>query len=375
MIEGLHLSIPQRMRLARVVLTFSLIISIFLSVNLWVGSRTFPYTPVHSNFSMSGSVEVVLVVSLVVLLLLSVFMQWHRLIIFSSLVIAVVLVMSDVNRLQPWFYIYASMLLVFVFYNGRVDDSNRFTAYFIILQVILSSVYFFCGISQLNSLFIDSEFSELISPLRHFISERQFLFFKRTGVVVPYLLMFIGVGFMIAPIRYLAITLAIIIHILLLFFLFPSANNQNYALWFSNIGFGCLVLVLFSGKTKQRYFSPSYLLQVPLFYLVMFFFVIMPFFNTRGHWPDYLSSNFKSGKNKTVSFKLDKATYTKLPLYQQSFCRAMDSYYAFDYQRWCDNELNVDCFPEKPVFNSISNYLKGFNHDNVKETQLAIAGE
>ena len=267
------------------------------------------------------------------------------------------------------------MLLVFVFYNGRVDDSNRFTAYFILIKVILDSVYFFCGISQLNSLFIDSEFSELISPLRHFISERQFLFFKRSGIVVPYLLIFIGIGLMIAPVRYLAITLAIIIHLLLLFFLFPSASNQNYALWFSNIGFGCLVVVLFSGKTKQRYFSPSYLLQVPLFYVVMLFFVIMPFFNTSGHWPDYLSSNFKSGKNKIVSFRLDKATYTKLPLYQKSFCQAQASCYLFDYRGWCNNELNVACFPEKPVFKSISNYLNGFNQDNVKETQLAIASE
>ena len=216
MIEGLQLSIPQRMRLARVVLTFTLIISIFLSVNLWVGNRTFPYTPVNANFSISAGVELALVIVLVALLVLSVFMQWQRLIIFVSLVMVALLVMSDVNRLQPWLYIYVAMLLVFVFYNGRVDDSNRFTAYFILLQVILASVYFFCGISQLNSLFIDSEFSELISPLRHFISERQFLFFKRSGIVVPYLLIFIGIGLMIAPVRYLAITLAIIIHLLLL---------------------------------------------------------------------------------------------------------------------------------------------------------------
>jgi hypothetical protein len=266
------------------------------------------------------------------------------------------------------------MLFVFVLYNGRVDDPNKFTSYFISLQIVVASVYFFCGISQLNSAFVDTQFSEIIAPLKNAVSERQFLFFKRLGVIVPYFMMFTGIGLIISPIRYLAITMGLLLHLFLIIFLFPSFVNHNYALWFSNFPFAILLLLLFSGKTKQRYFSPSYLLQLPVFYGIMIFFVVMPFFNSSGNWPDYLSSNFKSGKNKSVAFKVDEDLYKRLPLYQKSFCRPEGKQlYSFEYNQWCRNELKVECYPEKPVFNSIYMYLRRVKEDNVKETQLALA--
>jgi len=264
------------------------------------------------------------------------------------------------------------MLLVFVFYNGRVDDSNKFTSYFIILQIIFASVYFFCGLNQLNSLFIDTDFSEIISPLKGMISERQFLFFRKMGFMVPYILMFIGLGLIISPIRYLAITLALLVHFSLLIFLFPSSKNQNYALWFSNLSFMTMLLLMFSGKTKQRYFSPTFLFQVPLFYPVMVLFVVMPFFNNRGEWPDYLSSNFKSGNSNSVRISLSEKAAENLPTHITRFCTPEYSFLNFDYRSWCLNELNVECYPEKMVFNSIYNYVKQSDKQLVKEIELQV---
>jgi hypothetical protein len=254
-----------------------------------------------------------------------------------------------------------------------VDDSNRFTSYFICLQIILASVYFFCGISQLNASFIDTEFSSIIEPLKSMVSERQFIFFKKIGVATPYVLIFTGLGLIISPIRYLAITVGIVIHLCLLVLLFPSRSNHNYALWFSNLVFGVLLVALFSGKTKQRYFSPSYLFHIPAFYAVMLLFVIMPFFNSSGQWPDYLSSNFKSGRNKTVSIKIEPGLYKKLPFYQRSFCLSSGNGYLLQYNQWCGNELGVECYPERPVFNSIYQYLRKFRSDSPNEEQLALA--
>ena len=45
MMEGLQISIPQRMLFLRITLIVSLIISVFLSMNLWGGHRTVPYAP------------------------------------------------------------------------------------------------------------------------------------------------------------------------------------------------------------------------------------------------------------------------------------------------------------------------------------------
>jgi hypothetical protein len=253
-----------------------------------------------------------------------------------------------------------------------VDDSNKFTSYFIILQIIIASVYFFCGISQLNKLFVDSDFAEIISPLQNMVSERQFEFFKKIGFVSPYLLMFIGLGLIISPIRYLAITLALLMHLLLFVFLFPSEANKNYALWFSNLSFMVMLFLMFSGKTKQRYFSPTFLFQVLAFYPVIVLFVVMPFFNNSGKWPDFLSANFKSGNNNSVVISLSNKSLRNLPTSITRFCYSNYGFQNFDYQNWVLNELHVECYPEKRVFNSIYNYLRDSDKRAVKEIELLV---
>lgn len=372
MMEGLKISIPQRMQLLRVTLVLTMIVSILLSIHLWAGAREIPYTSVVSVNWLNKSLDTVFVLSAVFCWLASLFLKRHRLFLFFGFVFSTVLVIMDMNRLQPWFYVYSAMLFVFIFYNGRVDDSNKFTAYFIILQIILASVYFFSGLSQLNKLFIDSDFTEIISPLRSILSERQFLFFKKMGFVAPYLLMFTGLGLIISPVRYLAITVAILIHFLLLVFLFPSERNQNYALWFTNLSFMIMLLLMFSGKTKQRYFSPTFLFQMPLFYVVFSLFVIMPFFNSRKGWPDFLSGNFRSGNTNSAVISLSESAVSQLPTHLRRYCSVNYSFMVFNYEQWYLEELHADCFPSQAVFNSIYNCLKISGSEDVKEIELQL---
>ena len=372
MMNGLQILIPQRMMLLRITLIVSLIVSVFLSLNLWAGYRVVPYTSLIGDNPIKAPFDFSYIVLIILLWTGSLFLKRHRLLIFFASLISVVLVLFDINRLQPWFYIYNAMLIVFLFYDGRVDDSNKFTSYFIILQIIFASVYFFCGLSQLNSLFIDSDFSEIISPLRNMISERQFLFFKKMGFMVPYLLLFIGVGLIISPIRYLAITLALLLHFLLLILLFPSEKNKNYALWFSNLSFMVMLVLMFSGKTKQRYFSPTFLLQMPLFCLVMVLFVILPFFNNSGKWPDFLSANFRSGNTTSALISVSEKAVEHLPTTITRFCSPHYSFLNFDYNSWYLNELNADCYPDANVFNSIYKYVKDSDKQLVKEIELQL---
>ncbi|PBQ30777.1 hypothetical protein CNR22_02965 [Sphingobacteriaceae bacterium] len=372
MMEGLQISIPQRMMLVRITLIISLICSVLLSFNLWGGYRSVPYTSLIGQNPLKAPYDCGVIILVIFLWTASLFLNRQRLIIFFSFLICVMLVLFDINRLQPWFYVYNALLLVFVFYNGRVDDSNKFTSYFIILQIILASVYFFCGLHQLNSLFIDSDFTDIISPLKSIVSERQFLFFKKMGVMVPYILMFIGLGLIISPVRYLAITLAILVHVALLIFLFPSSKNLNYALWFGNLSFLIMLMLLFSGKTKQKYFSPTFLFQIPIFYPTMILFVVMPLLNNSGKWPDYLSSNFKSGNNRCAKISLSEKAAENLPTSITRFCATDYSFLNFDYRAWCLHDLNVECYPDETVFNSIYNYVKQSDRQLVKEIELQL---
>lgn len=372
MIEGLKIPIPQRLLLIRVTICISLIISIILSLNLWAGERLFPYAPAYEPFFIKAPYDYFIVGFFMLLIVASLFLKKHRLLIFLALLIGATMVFYDLNRLQAWFYIYFSFLFVLMFYNGRIDDANKFTSFFIVLQLIFCSIYIFNGISQLNSLFIETDFPDLISPLQKMMSERQFLFIKKIGVFIPYVLIFIGAGLLIRPIRYLAITFAVIFHVLLIIFLFPTQNNQNYAMWFCNITFIPLLFLLFSGKTKQRYYSPTLLLQFPLFYIIIGLFWIMPCFNQKNIWPDNLSGNFKSGNVNEVEIKFSKIVLDKLPSYVQHFCDQKDSVYTLDYNAWCRDELSTNCYRENITFNNIYQYLRAQTRATVNDLQMEL---
>ena len=373
MTEGIQLNIPQRLSLIRTVLTISLVVSVLMSFNLWAGERSFPYAPALESPFMNTWAGALLLGLSVLLLLGSIVFKAQRMFIFLGLAIYALLVLNDVNRLQPWFYVYSVMLFVFVCYNGRVDDSNRFTSFFILLQIILASVYFFSGLNQWRMANGVDAYLELIQPLKSVLSMRQYAFAQKTAVLAPFVLMFIGIGLVIKPTRYLAVSLALLVHVLLLVLLFPAGNRFNLSIWFCNISFAVLVMVLFSGKTKQRYFSPTYLFRMPLFYLIMALFTILPLFNSRGLWPDYLSANFNTVNNRRAGILISKVVYENLSDYHRYFCTPRGRMYIMDYNAWCNYELRVSCAPEKKVVKAVSDYLNALDKQAVKETELALS--
>jgi hypothetical protein len=369
----MNITIPKRLMLLRATLVISLTLSVLLSFPLWRGDRNFPLCPVFSMGTIQDPYQICIVVLALLLLLGSLILKFPRTLLFLAIVVFAFMVLVDVNRLRLWTYVYVMMLFVFVFYNGRVDDSNKYTSYFIVLQIVVASVYFFMGLHQINPYFVDNEFTETISPIRHFTSERQFLFFKKAGCFVPYFIMAIGLGLIIKPVRYLAVICAVSMHFLLIIFLFPGERNQNYALWLSNLSFIAMVFILFSGKTKQTYFSPTFLFQIPWFYVVVVLCVIMPWFNITNRWPDVLSFNFLSGNNLSAQITLSPSAYQKQAAYEQSFCRPVNSAYELDYRQWSLHELHSECFYSEAVFNSIYHHLQAHNRGgDVKEIELSI---
>lgn len=372
MIEGLQLSIPHRMSLLRNTIVVALIISMCLSFRLWIETSPFPANVLISETGQSVLVNSSLFGVLFLLLLGSMVLVKQRLLLLLAQLICIAFCLMDINRIQPWFYIYNLMLFVFLFYNGRVDDSSKYTTFFILLQIIVASVYFFSGWHQLNDNFIETDFQETISSLKGILSERHFNFFKKAGQVVPYILMFIGLGLMIAPIRYLAISMAVVFHVLLVLLLFPGTSHLDYSLWFSNFAFIPMVLLLFSGKTKQRYYSPLFLFQKPLFYFIIILFVLMPFFNNSNYWPDYLSANFKSGNNRSVMISASTQTAEHLPAELKKYCEPHYGFMVFNYDRWYLEEKHVKVFPSNLVFKSMYNYLKNSCEGDVKEIELQV---
>ena len=366
MTEGLQLSLPKRINLIRTTLVLSLLISVLLSLNLWCGDRSFPVTPIlHVNW-LNSSFDFIWIVLVILFWITSLFLRFQRVFIFLACLFCFFLILFDLNRLQPWFFMYNSLLVLFIFYNGRVDEPNKNTSFFIIIQLIFASFYFFNGISCLNDQFVKESFEVIISPVQTLVSERHFIFLKKTGFLVPYLLMFIGLGLMISSIRYLAFSLAFLLHLILLVLFFPSANHLNYSLWLSNLTFIFLLFFMFSGNINPPIYSLILLFNRILFYPVFLFYIILPFFNSTNKWPDFLSSNSKGGNNKVLEIKINKDIKQQLSSYERYFLVPTDSLFFVDYQNWCLHELNSDCIPSERVFNSILNYFNSINENKKK---------
>lgn len=370
MMDGLQIPIPRRILLIRFGLVLSIILNVLLSFGLWTSSRNFPLSPLFDWPPFHSPFDLILPILLIVTLLISLFAVRTRLWLALAFLLLLWLICLDVNRLQFWTYAYAGLLLVLIFYNGRVDDSNRFTAFFIVLQSIVAAVYFFSGLHQLNPFFVSKILPELLQGLHGHFSERQFQLFIKIGQAVPFTLIFVGLGLMISAIRYLAIAVALLFHVLLLVLLFPASSQPDFALWFGNFSFAFLIFLLFSGKTKQRYFSPSFLFQMPVFYVILFGYLIMPFFNEKDNWPDALSFNFYSGSTKQVEITIGPKTMMLLPSEEAQYYEQIDLRYRLNYQKWCRQTLHAQFVASERVFNSIYNHLKVFSPNGVKEVEM-----
>jgi hypothetical protein len=365
--QALNLSIPQRLFFIRITVTLALIISFLLSFNLWGASTFFPDSPLYKEFSLPpflhGSISVISCLSLIGSLIL----RRTRTFIAISFVLNLALVLLDLNRLQAWFYIYNAILFVLLFYDGRVDVSSKYTATFILIQMIVASVYVYNGLKQLNPLFIQTDFHETISPLSSLLTERQFGFFLSAGKFVPWLIIFTGICLIVRPMRYLGIFMSWLFHILLLILLFPSEKNSNYALWFMNLVFAFLILFLYSGQTRQKHFSFLILLQKPLFYLVVFSFWLVPAFNYYNYWPKSPSVCFMYGKRNAILLSND--SFGKLPGYLRHFCDKKNDTYVLRTSEWCLHELRSELVSHASFNTILRDELIQITSSGVKETE------
>jgi hypothetical protein len=354
--EGLQIPIPRRLVLVRIVLSCGMLLSLLLCHRLWTGPRSFPRAPL-AGIHLSQGWEIALFTLITLCLAGSMFFRWQRITLAGALLLCLVMLLADVNRVQPWFYLYASMLLVFVFYSGRVDDANHYTTIFIVIQLIFVSVYFMAGIDLLQA-DTQSEMSALAAPFMQLLSERQFGILLTIVPALPYLLMFTGIALLIPAMRYLALSFAVTGHVLLIWLLFPSPASPLYAGWMVNLVFLALLPLLCSGRTKQRHFSFSTLLISPVFYLALIVFVVLPVIPMPGKGSRLMPQTPGMLTRPSRDFLIGEAAYTRLPYYLRTYCKKSGELYRLDTTSWCVTELRATPYPSRATEAAVGAILK-----------------
>ncbi len=367
---GFKLNIFHRLRLVKVTVAIGMLLSVCCCPNLWAGQRWFPVCPVFDALYVQPPYDYIFLVLEIVLLLALIISSKPRLLIFLILILNLSLILLDQNRLQPWFYLYNCILFVLLFYNWRIDNINNYHSFFIILQLCVSAVYVYSGLQKINPNFVDDTFKWFIKPLSAFFSDRQMQTIVKVGYAVPYIEVFLGLGLLIKPLRFIAVPVAIIMHILIVFLMSPFGNNYNMVIWPWNLIMVVLILLLFSGTTTERFFSITHLFKIPVFYLVMALFWVLPAVNLRNHWETYLSFSLYSGNTHNAKILLSDDAYRKLPFYLRHFVYWEGGEYMLYPKLWCLTELKTPLYPEKRIFEKTTSFVKVLTNCTDKDVKL-----
>lgn len=291
-----------------IIITF--FVQVIISKELWIPSeREFPVVSFFSwlPLSLGKTVDIFLLVvmatSIVVLLLKP--EQKKSLLLF--IIPGLFLVLEDVTRLQPWFYLYLIMLLILSF-EAKIGKEKVIQ----FLQWTLIALYFWGGFNKFTIAFAWEVFPWFTTPMG--IGESYHLGFHNLNtfplpsanyvayfipvfeISIPFLLFFkktrlIGLVFILAT------------HLFSLYAIGPWGHNWNQIVWPWNILMPILSFILFFDKNiiasiqQQKELVKS---KVGLVLIAFLFF--LPLIGFWGYWDKGLSFHLYSGNANEMEF-------------------------------------------------------------------------
>jgi len=216
---------------------------------------------------------------------------------------------------------------------------------------------------------VKDTFAWLIEPLGHVLNTKQMTLIGRFGNIAPYIELFIGIGLLIKPLRFIALPLVIAMHVFILLMLGPTGRSFNYVVWPWNIVMMVLCFLLYSRVKQERFFDISFLFKHISFYLVVTVMLIFPLFSLNNKYDSYLSSSLYSGNTHGGKLILSDKAYMKLPYYLRSFTAKNSNYNSLYIKHWAMAELNTPCLPEYRIFKTVQErviILTGTTAEDVK---------
>jgi len=337
----MHLYFDSRKVLRMICITW--FITKIICYKLWFADRLFPLVPVHEILS---SLPPLLHSSLFICSMACMVM----LVFFPDKKIALLLLLFellscclDQNRWQPWEYQFIFMLLVYTFL--KEENVIRFS-----WQLIIAGLYFFSGVSKLNSAFIHDIWQHLmlkrwlgIGPVNIWVI--------RAGYSLPLVEMLAGAGLLVKKIRRLSILVLCCMHLLILVMLGPTGLNLNAVIWPWNLLMPVLLFYLF--YDTSFYLKPVYFRNV-LLWPVLFCWWILPWFQFGGYWDKYLSSVLYSGGVEQLFICTGNPVAQKqLAPYFDSTFRIIPCSTSLSVYNWGIKEMRTVPYPEPRVFKAI----------------------
>ena len=350
------------------VMSLAFLIGLFISYKLWLSNRDFPLCPIFDfDFIQfhNKSLDTFFLSAFVLLLFLSVIYS-NLIILGITILILSLFICQDINRLQPWVYIYFTFyLLIFISKLLKRNYLNSF-------QLVLIAIYFWSGIHKLNHNFIDITFQTILIDFFKIPANSITPELLHRGYIIPIIEILGAICLIFPKSRLYGIALNVVTHIFILIFLSPLGINYNQIVYPWNFAMIFFVLILFYKKSNFVFENIRSDLKSDWVRIsILWLFGIMPIFNFIGFYDDYLSFSLYSDKNKRFFIAISDK-YTNLLNHQFDDCLIelsanTEGGIVIDANKWALQELNVPIYPEYRVFSQVSQY---FCKKNIPESDL-----
>lgn len=322
----------KRIRLLRGTLCLASLSAMAVSPRLWETDRPFPTGPIYPWIPDLPQMPCLLLsglfaLSLVVIGILVSPGKW----VLVPPTLGLLLVVFDINRLQPWFLQYMPMFAALALPrpNGRWSGC----------AVAIIGVYIWSGLQKFNATFAVQVFPWLLHPFTDSLS--------RFWFVAPIYETSVGLLLLFPRTRLWGVYGAVAMHAFLLLALGPWGQNYDSIVWPWNIGVAAMVITLFwrrEGAVLPMAWAEAY------GKVLLIFFGVLPALNFVDRWDGFLSSSFYSGKLRDGWIYLTAKGASHLPPEyregNEGFVPETPNRFRLDIQRWSMSRLNAPPYAE-----------------------------
>lgn len=364
-----------RLSLLKNTLVLVILVSLLLSVNLWLGARLYPLTPIIKYLpTILPPWDIVLFILLLFSLTAALISLHPRKFIILSVSGLCILAILDQSRWQPEFYQFFWMLVALSVFSWKEKTVVLQNQILITCQLIIGSVYVWSGIQKINHVFLTDIFPWMLDPFIHTWSIEIKSAIFSLGVFIPLIEICIGIGLLTKKLRDYAVISAIAMHLFVLSSIGPFGHNWNNVIWPWNIAMACFVVILFwknNTSLKEILFNNHSLIH----YITLLLFAVMPILSFLGLWDSYLSSTLYSGNIKDAKVYIKGVSLSELPAGIGKYSVPISqTESAIDIYKWSFGELNVPPYPEDRIFKNIGKMICGLSK-NSSGVNLVIAGK
>lgn len=348
---NLELSTNNRVRIITSSVCTFFFSGIVMSFNLWIPDRFFPMLPAFSFFAeVPNPIDLALLFVLMGSLLLTIFFR-SKIPIALSILSTISLVVLDQMRLQPWVYIYFSVLLCLLFLYD--DEPSLINC----LRLICIGIYLWSGIHKINDNFLEVTFKSILEKIFSFNNRNVAQSILYFGYSIPVLEITCACLLFFHKSKKLGVVLATLIHFFILIFIIfiDSAKNDIVIPW--NLAMIIIVLAAFY-PTNSSHFNFQSIKSKISASIILLLFWIAPSLNFVSLWDSYLSFSFYSDKVNAYYIAIEESELPKVDKRFESFFVELPNLKGgkiIDIYEWSLAELNVPFYPEDRVFKQLSN--------------------